>query len=430
MKNVTLNHQGPVKGEYAPPGDKSISHRAIMFGALSDGKSRFSNFLEGEDCLHTMKAFQSLGISIDRLGSSGEIEIQGKGLRGLSSPAAEIYLGNSGTSMRLLLGILSGQKFETVLAGDPSLSARPMKRVTVPLKQMGAQIKGRDQGNFAPLTIRGSRLKAIEFENELGSAQVKSALLFAGMYADGLTRIHELRPSRDHTERFLQAAGAQFKINGDFLEIGATEKLKPLSFEIPGDISSAAFFITAAAMMEGSELTVKKVGLNPQRIGLIQVLKRMGASIEMSIQEQTPEPVGTIHVRGCRLKGTRLSKKEIPGLIDEIPVLMTAMALAEGESLISGAEELRVKETDRIISMVTNLSKVGADIRELPDGCLIRGVESFRSGSSVHSYGDHRTVMSMAIANLAMDGEIILEDIDCVMTSFPSFFEDLKALCR
>lgn len=428
MSSVQLSQPGILKGEFVPPGDKSISHRAVMFGGLSQGKSRYTHFLQAEDCLRTMHAFQAMGVSVTLDPKTAAIEIDGKGLSGLKAPAGELYMGNSGTSMRLFMGILSGQRFEATLTGDPSLSKRPMKRVTQPLKQMGAQIKGADNGNFAPLTIRGGRLQGISFENMLSSAQVKSAILLAGLYAEGQTRVSEPIVSRDHTEKFLEAAGARFKKDGPWLVIEKTEVLKPMDAEIPGDMSAAAFFLAGAAMTPGSEVTIRKVCLNPTRTGILDVLKRMGASVEVRQTQAIPEPMGDVYIRGGKLKGTRISKAEIPSLIDELPIIMTAMALAEGESLVSGAEELRVKETDRIQSMVTNLKAVGANIEELPDGCLIRGMERFQGGVKVQSFGDHRTAMSLAIATLVMDGELTIEDTDCVATSFPEFFDVFKRL--
>ncbi|MBI3316594.1 MAG: 3-phosphoshikimate 1-carboxyvinyltransferase [Candidatus Omnitrophica bacterium] len=428
MSSVTVSGPGLIQGTFIPPGDKSISHRAVMFGALSDGESSYTHFLEAEDCLSTLEAFRAMGVSIDHKKGSGKITIHGVGLRGLKAPEREIYLGNSGTSMRVLMGILAGQKFEVTLTGDPSLTSRPMRRVTDPLKKMGAQIKGKDNGNFAPITIRGGKLKGIDFDNHLASAQVKSALLFAGLYAEGQTKIRETISSRDHTERFLQSAGASFKRAGQWLVVEKTEHLKPFHAEIPGDISAAAFFITAAAMTRGSSLTVEKVCLNPTRTGLIRVLERMGASIQTTVTQTDPEPLGIIQVQGRKLKGTRISKDEIPSLIDELPILMTAMAVAEGESLISGAEELRVKETDRIHSMAVNLNRLGAQLEELPDGCIIRGGAKLYGGK-VTSFGDHRTAMSMAIAALTLEaGEVVIEDTDCVATSFPSFFDELNRL--
>lgn len=428
MTSIFLSGSGRLNGNFRPPGDKSISHRVLMFGALSEGKSSYSHFLEAEDCLHTLDAFRRMGVGIQHEKGTARVVIEGVGLHGLKNPAAELYLGNSGTSMRLLLGILAGQRFEATLTGDPSLSSRPMRRVTDPLKQMGAQIKGRDNGNFAPLVIRGGRLKGIDFDNKLASAQVKSAILLAGLYAETPTRILERIASRDHTERFLEAAGARFKKEGDWLVIEKTERLAALEGRIPGDMSAAAFFLAGAAMIPGSEVTIQDVCLNPTRAGILPVLKRMGASLEIRITQEKPELLGTVQVTGSRLKGTRISREEIPTLIDELPVLMTAMALAEGESLVSGAEELRVKETDRIRSMVTNLNAVGAKAQELPDGCLIQGVEKFRGGEKVQSFGDHRTAMSLAIATLAMEGELVIEDTDCVDTSFPTFFEEFKRL--
>lgn len=426
MTSVLITHPHALNGEFYPPGDKSISHRAVMFGALSQGKSTYTHFLQGEDCLHTMQAFQAMGIDIE-LDSAGKLTVHGKGLYGLTDPRKELYLGNSGTSIRLLMGILAGQRFEVTLSGDPSLSSRPMRRVTDPLKKMGAQIKGRDNGNYAPLTIRGGKLHGIEYDNKLSSAQVKSAILLAGLYAEGQTCVIEKLPSRDHTERFLAAAGARFKKENGRLMIEKSE-LKAMDGKIPGDISAAAFFMTGAALTPGSEVVLRDVCLNPTRTGILDVLKRMGAHLEIRETQKEPEPLGDIFVKGTKLHGTRISRDEIPSLIDELPILMTAMALAEGESLVSGAEELRVKETDRIHSMVTNLKAVGAKIEELPDGCVIQGVERFRGGGRVASFADHRTAMSMAIATLAMDGDLTVEDTDCVATSFPTFFKDFERL--
>lgn len=429
MSQLSFQGPGAFRGPYAPPGDKSISHRAILFGALAEGESVYENFLEAEDCLHTLEAMRRMGIEIHHEKGTGKVRISGKGMHGLSAPGQELYLGNSGTSLRLLLGILAGQRFEAVLAGDPSLSGRPMRRVTDPLKRMGAQIKGRENGNFAPLTIRGGKLRGIDFDNQLSSAQVKSALLLAGMYAENRTLIREAIPSRDHTERFLEAAGAPFQKFGHDLVIEKTEMLLPMRARVAGDISSAAFFIAGAAMVSGSEVTLQDVGLNPTRTGLLEVLKRMGAKIETQVTQTIPEPMGNIHVRGAKLKGTGITPQEIPSLIDELPVLMVAMALAEGESLISGAAELRVKETDRIHSMVVNLKMLGASIDELPDGALIRGVEEFH-GATVESFGDHRTAMSMGVASLAAKGTITVMDTACMATSYPAFMEHFRRLLK
>jgi len=418
-----------LQGEYSPPGDKSISHRAVMFGALAQGTSRFTHFLAADDCLRTVQAFQSMGIPVKHDPARHTLEVEGRGPNGLSAPSNMLDVGNSGTTIRLLLGILAGQHFEAALTGDESLCSRPMKRVTVPLKQMGAQIKGRDNANFAPLTIRGGKLKGIDFENQLASAQVKSAILLAGLFAEGKTRVLEKIPSRDHTERFLKATGAPFRKEGEWLAIEKAPSLKPLEAALAGDFSSAAFFITAAAMREGAGLRVKRVGLNPTRTGLLRILRRMGASIEEKIQEESLEPVGEVWVKGKRLRGVRVAPEEIPSVIDELPVLMVACALAEGESLFSGASELRVKETDRIHSMAAGLNALGGRVKELPDGCLIEGVEAFQAGR-VASFGDHRTAMSLAVASLAARGEILIEGVEAIPTSYPGFFKDFEALTR
>ena len=429
MNQIFFQGPGQFRGTYTPPGDKSISHRALIFGALAEGESRYVNFLEAEDCLHTLEALCQMGVEIHHEKGTGRVRILGKGMHSLQAPSGEIYFGNSGTSMRLFLGLLAAQNFGSVLTGDASLSNRPMRRVTDPLKQMGAQIKGKENGNFAPLAIRGGKLRGIEFDNKLSSAQVKSALLLAGLYADGKTVIHEAVPSRDHTERFLEAAGARFLKDGDRLSVEKTEKIEPLCARVAGDISSAAFFIVGAAMIPGSELVIQDVGLNPTRSGVLNVLKRMGASIETQITQTVPEPMGTVRVRGSKLRGTGITSREIPSLIDELPVLMVAMALAEGESLVSGAAELRVKETDRIHSMVQNLKSIGASIDELPDGSLIRGVEAFH-GATVESFGDHRTAMSMGVASLAAHGTITVTDTECIATSYPSFMDHYRQLIK
>ncbi len=427
----SLSFQGPGQfcGDYAPPGDKSISHRAILFGSLAEGESVYDNFLEAEDCLHTLDAMRHMGVEIRHELGTGKVRIRGRGMRGLTAPREPLYLGNSGTSMRLFLGILAGQRFESTLTGDPSLSVRPMRRVTDPLKKMGAQIKGKENGNFAPLTIRGGPLRGIDFDNKLSSAQVKSAILFAGMYAENRTIVREAVPSRDHTERFLESTGAHFQKVENNLIIEKTEMLLPLKARVAGDISSAAFFIVGAAMIPGSEVTVRDVGLNPTRTGLLEVLKRMGAQIDTEVTHTIPEPMGTIRVRGAKLKGTGITHEEIPSLIDELPVLMVAMALAEGESLISGAAELRVKETDRIRSMVQNLKAIGASIEELPDGSLIRGVDGFH-GATVESFGDHRTAMSLGVASLATKGTITVTDTTCIATSYPNFMQHFSGLLK
>jgi len=414
-------------GTLQPSGDKSVSHRALLFGAISSGVSQYEGFLASDDCLCTLEALRLLGVTIHHDPVKKTIEVHGVGMHGLKPPHRDLNMGNSGTAMRLMLGLLAGHKLTATLFGDESLSSRPMRRVTDPLKQMGAQIKGGEKGNFAPLTIQGGNLKGIEFVNKLRSAQVKSAILLAGLYAEGVTRVIEDIPSRDHTERFLKAAGAKFNQQGGVLEVQKTEFLKPLSGRIPGDISSAAFFIVGAAMTPGSDVTFNHVGLNPTRTGLLHVLKRMGAEIEVQIESEIPEAIGTVRVRGGKLHGTRIAPSEVPALIDELPILMVAMALAEGESLVSGAEELRVKETDRILAMVTNLKKVGANIDELADGCVVRGVATLK-GAEIDSFGDHRVAMSFAIASCLAAGPMRILNTDCIATSYPEFTRHFKQL--
>lgn len=418
-----------LSGNLRASGDKSVSHRALIFGALADGVSRYEGFLASEDCLNTLNALRQLGVVIHHDPAKQGIEIQGVGLHGLKQPTSQLDMGNSGTAMRLMLGLLAGQKLTATLFGDASLSARPMRRVTDPLKQMGAQIKGADKANFAPLTIQGGKLKAIEYHNKLRSAQVKSAILLAGLYADGVTRVKEDVASRDHTERFLRATGAAFRQENGVLEVEKTNSLRALSGKIPADISSAAFFIVGACLAHGSEVVFENVGLNPTRTGVLKVLKRMGADIEIKVESEVPEPIGQIRVRGSALKGTRITRDEVPSLIDELPILMVAMSVAEGESLVSGAEELRVKESDRIAAMVNNLKKAGAQIEELADGCVVKGGAKLR-GAQIDSLGDHRVAMSFAIASLVSSGAMRIENTDCIATSYPDFLAHFEHLAQ
>lgn len=430
MSQTTMNQaikplEAGIRGFYTPPGDKSISHRAIMIASLAKGISRINNFLNADDCLNTVQAMQALGVPI-RVGKN-DVEVRGVGLTGLKPADKEIYCGNSGTTMRLLLGILAGQLFETVLTGDASLSRRPMKRVTQPLQDMGAEISGTDGDNYAPLRIRGGKLQGIYFDNKLSSAQVKSALMFAGLYAQGDTTIHEALLSRDHTEHLFQLFKAEFERTEDSVIVRPTKKLVGLDFRIPSDPSAAAFFIVAAIHSEDSFLTVKDTCLNPTRTGFLEVLKRMGAKIEVKVTESDFEPTGEIKCFTGFLKGTTISGRMIPRLIDELPILMVAAAMASGDTTIRGAQELRVKETDRIKAMCDNLKALGVQVTEKEDGCIIHG-KSFIRGGKAKSYGDHRTAMSMAIAGLLSQEGVEIEDVDCVSTSYPGFFEDLAAL--
>lgn len=426
-KRLTVQPASSIQGEFVPPGDKSISHRLVMLGALAEGKSTFSHFLEGDDCLRTVSAFKAMGVKFEQDGSKWMVD--GVGLRGLSAPKKMLDLGNSGTTMRLLLGILAGQPFEVTLTGDSSLVKRPMKRVTEPLRKMGAKISGADDANFAPLKIKGGNLTGIHWVNSVSSAQVKSSILFAGLNADGETSVEENLVSRDHTERLLSRFGVHCERRGHVVSVQRAERLNPIQFQVPGDISSAAFFLVAAAILPGSDLVVKQVGLNPTRAGIIDILKAMGAEISVSTTHDFGEPVGEIHVRGGKLKGISIDEQWIPSLIDELPVIMIACALAEGESVIKGARELRVKETDRIKSMTDGLSAIGGKAKPTEDGCMIEGVSGFQGGT-VQSFGDHRTAMSFAIAALRSQKGITIEDVDCIVTSYPNFEADLKRLVR
>ncbi len=422
--------------DYTPPGDKSISHRLVMLGALAEGTSKFTHFLNSDDCLRTKQAFQAMGVqfepSTDKVsGKNGisELIVRGVGLGGLSQPKQDLDLGNSGTTMRLLLGILAGQSFKTQLTGDRSLCKRPMRRVTEPLMKMGARITGRDDANFAPLEIQGGPLSGIYWKNEVSSAQVKSAILLAGLYAQGETTVEETIASRDHTERLLGAFGVAFQKSGVKVSVQKVQKLTAIQFDVPGDFSSAAFFIVAALLIPNSDLWIRRVGLNPTRIGLIEILKSMGANLKMEITEDHGEPVGNIHVKTSPLRGATVGKNLIPSLIDELPILMVAFALADGTSVIHGAEELRVKETDRIHSMAQGLKSIGGKVDERVDGCVIEGVPEFQGGT-VSSFDDHRTAMSFLIAGLKSKQGVLVQDTDCIQTSYPGFETDLHAIIK
>lgn len=423
-KSILPAHK--LQGELSLPGDKSISHRAVMMAALAEGESRIENFLQAEDCLSTVKAFREMGISID-VTAGNTVTVKGKGMHGLAQPDKELYLGNSGTTTRLLLGILAGQPFIATLGGDESLSKRPMKRVTDPLREMGAKIQGPQDGNLLPLTIKGGELHGIELNNEVASAQVKSAILLAGLYADGETIVKEPRLSRDHTERMFALFGANFKKKGSVSMVRRTKRLNPQTLSIPCDISSAAFFIVAALLVPGSDVLVRNVILNPTRTGFLSVLEKMGAQFTYENVRQDWEPVGDIRVRYAPLRAVKITKKIIPSLIDELPILMVACSLASGKSEIRGAEELRVKETDRIHAMCTNLGRLGIKVKEKPDGCVIEGREGFLAGE-VDSFTDHRIAMSMAVAALRAAGEVKILGSEAVAISYPRFFEDLDRL--
>lgn len=423
---IRIASKNKLQGRVQVPGDKSISHRAIMFGALARGRTVVRGFLRGEDCLSTVSCFRSLGIEIR---DDGEfLEIIGQGLHGLKEPESFLNTGNSGTTTRLLLGILAGQKFYSVLAGDKSLCSRPMGRVIKPLSAMGAKIYGRRENTLAPLTVLPAELIPGDYALPVASAQVKSALLLAGMYADGVSSVIEPYLSRDHSERMLRSFGAELEISGLKVQIKGHPKLTGQEITVPGDISSAAFFLVAGAVAEKAEIVLTNVGLNQTRTGIIDVLKAMGADIEI-LREETiaGEPTGDILVRNSSLHGVNVRGEMIPRLIDEIPILAVAAALAEGETVISDAAELRVKETDRIAAVVAELKKMGADITEKPDGMIIHGGQPLH-GAECETYHDHRMAMALAVAGLNADGETVINGAECAAVSFPDFFVLLKDL--
>ncbi len=420
----------PVKrlhGEIQVQGDKSVSHRAIILGSIAKGVSIVTNFLPSDDCMATMNAFRAMGTSIEDINES-TVKIEGKNLYGLTEPADVMDMGNSGTSARLLCGLLAGQQFFSVMTGDSSLRRRPMKRVAGPLRNMGANILGRRDGDLLPLAIKGGELQGIHHRLPVASAQVKSALLLAGLYAGGKTAVEEIPQSRDHTERMLRYFGINLEKAGNVLTIESGQKLIASDVNVPGDISSAAFFMVGASIVDSSELVVRGVGLNRTRTGIIDVLKQMGANIEIiDLRDASGEPVGDVRIKYAPLKGTVISGSIIPRLVDELPVICIAAAAAEGETLIKDAAELRVKESDRIAVMAECLSSMGVDVETFDDGMRITGKKKLK-GTVCRSHGDHRIAMSMAIAGLVAEGEMVIEDTECIKTSFPRFEETLRKI--
>ncbi len=414
-------------GEIVVPGDKSISHRAIMFASLAKGESRVRGLLRGEDCLSTLKAFQAMGVEVVEKGDD-ELIIQGRGLDGLQEPVDVIDCGNSGTTMRLMSGILAAQPFFSVLTGDQYLRQRPMGRVINPLSQMGAKFLGRDANTKAPLAIDGGGLHPTEYRSPVASAQVKSALLLAGMQIEGTTTVYEPHLSRDHSERMLRYFGADIESFTGGARVTGPVFLEGRDVVVPGDISSAAFFLVAGSIVPGAELLLKNVGVNPTRSGIIDILQQMGGSIELLNQrELSGEPVADLLVKSSQLKGIEIGGELVPRAIDEFPVVSVAAAFAEGVTTIRDAKELRVKETDRIAAMCDTLGKLGAQIEPLEDGMRITGGQPL-DGGRVNSFGDHRIAMSMAVAALCANAEVIIEDTGCTATSFPNFWELLNSI--
>ena len=412
---------GRLNGRLRVAGDKSISHRSVMLGSLADGVTHVTGLLEGEDVLCTLAAFRAMGV-MAKGPEKGRLTIQGAGLLGLRPPAQPLDMGNSGTAMRLMAGILAGQVFDSVLIGDASLSKRPMKRVSEPLGQMGARIDTNDGGR-PPLRIHGGqKLHSIDYKMPMASAQVKSSLLLAGLYADGETVVTEPAPTRDHTERMLRGFGYDVRVEGARVRIRGGGKLTACDIDVPADISSATFFLVGAAISDGSELVLEHVGINPTRIGVINILKLMGADLTIeNAREVGGEPVADLRIRGSQLKGIRIPEDQVPLAIDEFPALFIAAACARGETLLTGAHELRVKESDRIAVMATGLKNVGIAAQETPDGIIIQGGKL--SGGDVDSHGDHRIAMAFAMSALRASGPITIRDCKNVATSFPDFVD-------
>ena len=429
MKKLTSTVSG-LKGTVQIPGDKSISHRSVMFGSMAEGKTTVENFLPGDDCLSTISCFSKLGVKIEQDGSN--VTVYGNGLKGLRESSEVLDVGNSGTTARLMMGILSGLPIHSVLIGDESIAKRPMKRVTVPLRDMGARIQGNQEGNFTPISVQGGGLSGIDYVSPVASAQVKSAILLAGLQAEGVTTVREPFKSRDHTERMLRAFGVEVKEEDEckVSVVGGQKLVSDLHIVVPGDISSAAFFLVAGAIVPGSKITLRRVGLNPTRTGVLDVLKNMGASLSYSnVVEDGPEPYADITVESSELKGVEIGGDIIPRLIDEVPIIALMATQAEGTTVIKDAEELKVKETNRIDTVVNELKKLGADIEATEDGMIIKGKTKLRGGT-LDSYGDHRIGMMGAIASLIAEGETVIQNDGAINVSYPSFFEHMESLRR
>lgn len=409
-------------GQIKVPGDKSISHRAVMLGSLANGVTEISGFLKGADCLSTIDCFRKMGIDIDINGEN--VTVHGNGLRGLKKPDEMLYTGNSGTTTRLLCGILAGQNFDTSITGDASIQKRPMGRVVQPLSMMGAKI----ENEYCPLYITGTKLHGIDYKMPVASAQVKTAIILAGLYADGETVIHEIEKSRDHTELMLSAMGADLTVDNLDITVKPTNDLTAVNVDVPGDISSAAFFLVLGAIMPNSQITVTNVGINHTRTGIIDVLKDMGADITLeNVHTSAGETVADITVRSSSLKGTTVGGDIIPRLIDELPIIAVAAVFADGQTVIKDAQELKVKETNRIRAVVDEFNKCGIDITETDDGMIINGGKSIHS-ADFKTYGDHRMAMSLTVLAQLADGESTLDDSDCACVSYPTFFDDFYKL--
>ncbi|CAI8854278.1 3-phosphoshikimate 1-carboxyvinyltransferase [Brevibacillus sp. IT-7CA2] len=425
---IRVQQAKQIKGTVRVPGDKSISHRAVMFGALAEGTTTIEGFLPGADCLSTISCFRRMGIEIEQQGDV--VTVQGKGWYGLQEPSQHLDVGNSGTTIRLMAGIMATQPFHVVMEGDESIAKRPMRRVIGPLRQMGAKIDGRKDGEYTPLSIRGGDLQGMAYQSPVASAQVKSAIMLAGLQAKGVTSVTEPHLSRDHTERMLQAFGVQVVRDGLTVSVEGGQKLKGRAISVPGDISSAAFLIAAVMVVPGSSLLIENVGINPSRTGIIDVVKAMGGSLEL-LNERivNEEPVADLLVTHSELHGIEIAGDIIPRLIDEIPVIAVMATQAKGQTVIRDAEELKVKETDRIATVVSQLSKFGARLTPTDDGMIIEGKTGL-TGAVIDSMGDHRIGMAMAIAGLVAEGETTIENDDAIDVSFPGFHDLLVKISQ
>ncbi|UFJ60473.1 3-phosphoshikimate 1-carboxyvinyltransferase [Brevibacillus sedimenti] len=415
-----------IEGTVRVPGDKSISHRAVMFGALAEGTTTIEGFLPGADCLSTIDCFRRMGVKIEQAGD--RVTVYGKGWYGLEEPSQHLDVGNSGTTIRLMAGILATQPFLAVMEGDESIAKRPMRRVIGPLRQMGAKIDGRKDGEYTPLSIRGGGLQGISYQSPVASAQVKSAILLAGLQAKGVTSVTEPQLSRDHTERMLQAFGVKVVRDGLTVSVEGGQTLTGRAIRVPGDISSAAFLIAAVMMVPGSSLLIENVGVNPSRTGIIDVVRAMGGRIELQNERiVNEEPVADLLVTHSELRGIEIGGEIIPRLIDEIPVIAVMATRANGRTVIRDAEELRVKETDRIATVASQLSKFGASVTPTPDGLIVEGATPL-TGAAIDSMGDHRIGMAMAIAGLAAEGETVIANDAAINVSFPGFADLLARI--
>jgi 3-phosphoshikimate 1-carboxyvinyltransferase len=409
------------RGRFTLPGDKSLSHRLAILGALADGETQIGNFSSSADCSATLSCLSGLGIEWRRVGRS--VDVLGRGRDGMRAAEGPLDAANSGSTLRMLAGLVAGLPFETVLTGDESLRRRPVERVAAPLRAMGASV-ATTQGK-PPITVRGGSLTGVTWTLDVASAQVKTAVLLAGLFAHGPTTVVEPAPSRDHTERLLPAFGVDVMREGLSATIDGGQSLHPVTMEVPGDTSSAAFLVVAAVVLPNSSVRIENVLLNPQRTAFLQVLRRMGAHVETGLRHEDPEPVGWIEARSSHLSGTDVPPEWVPGLIDEVPALAVAAACAEGVFTLSGAAELRVKESDRIAAMVEGLGRMGCEIHERPDGLLLTGGRPLR-GAAVRSFGDHRIAMALGLAGLTASGETEIDDAECAAVSFPEFWDVLR----